>query len=164
MLPRGRWNSCVTTRPADLPIAVTADGDVSAEPRTSLASAPEQHARQPGWRHGRRGRQAIGGLAAGEPNARAAGVVRRGPQVDPEHIEATVDVNGTTRGAGAAGLLLGLWHGLIVPVTFVISPFTDTVNIYDFRNSGNWYDVGFFLGIVGVLGGGGSGARLRGGR
>lgn len=71
---------------------------------------------------------------------------------------------GTTGDAGAAGLLLGLWHGLIAPVTFVISLFTNTVNIYDVRNSGNWYDVGFFLGIVGVLGGGGSGARSRGGR
>lgn len=56
-----------------------------------------------------------------------------------------------------AGFWLGLWHGLIAPVTFVISLFTDQVGIYDVYNSGNWYNFGFVLGL-GVLVGGGSGA------
>jgi hypothetical protein len=60
-----------------------------------------------------------------------------------------------------AGFWLGLWHGIIAPVTFVISLFTDTVNIYEVHNDGNWYNFGFFLGFGVLLGGGASGARSR---
>jgi hypothetical protein len=59
-----------------------------------------------------------------------------------------------------AGLWLGLWHGVIAPVTFIISLFTDNVNLYEVHNNGNWYDFGFVLG-AGILLGGGSGARRR---
>ena len=63
-------------------------------------------------------------------------------------------------GPDPAGFWLGLWQGFIVPVTFVISLFTDDVSIYEVRNSGNWYDFGYVLGISTVLGGsGGGGAR-----
>ena len=61
-----------------------------------------------------------------------------------------------------AGFLLGLWHGFIAPVTFVISLFTDNVNLYEVNNSGNWYDFGFVLGAGILFGGGGLGARRRG--
>jgi hypothetical protein len=61
-----------------------------------------------------------------------------------------------------AGFWLGLWHGLIVPVTFVISLFTDDVNIYEVDNNGNWYDFGFVLGLSMSLGGSAGGsARAR---
>ena len=60
-----------------------------------------------------------------------------------------------------AGFWSGLWHGIISPVTFFISLFTDNVNIYDVYNSGNWYDFGFMLGISIILGGGAKGARRR---
>lgn len=59
---------------------------------------------------------------------------------------------------GAAGFWLGLWHGVIVPVTFVVSLFTDTVNVYEVRNTGNWYDAGFMLGLLIALGGPARGA------
>jgi hypothetical protein len=65
-------------------------------------------------------------------------------------------------GEDPAGFWLGLWHGIIVPITFVISLFTDTVNVYEVVNDGNWYDFGFFLGVLIALGGGGSQARRRG--
>ena len=48
----------------------------------------------------------------------------------------------------APGLLLGLWHGFIFPVAWVVSLFTDQVAIYAVPNSGGWYDFGYFLGIV----------------
>jgi hypothetical protein len=64
-------------------------------------------------------------------------------------------------GEDPAGFWMGLWHGIIVPVTFVISLFTDTVSVYEVANNGNWYDFGFFLGVVIVLGGGGGGAGSR---
>ena len=58
-----------------------------------------------------------------------------------------------------AGFWLGLWHGVIAPITFVVSLFTDDVTLYEVHNSGNWYDVGFFLGFGVLLGGGASGSR-----
>lgn len=54
-----------------------------------------------------------------------------------------------------AGFWLGLWHGMIAPIAFVISLFKDTVSIYDVHNNGHWYDLGFILGCVAALGGGG---------
>ena len=60
-----------------------------------------------------------------------------------------------------AGFWLGLWHGLIIPITFIISLFTDTVNIYEVHNNGNWYDFGFVLGAACSLGGSGAGSRRR---
>jgi len=55
---------------------------------------------------------------------------------------------------------MGLWHGVIAPVTFFVSLFTDHVNVYEVHNSGNWYDFGFVLG-AGILLGGGAGAGRR---
>jgi hypothetical protein len=54
----------------------------------------------------------------------------------------------------AAGFWLGLWHGVISPVTFVISLFNDHVNLYEVHNDGNWYNFGFVLGVSVVFGGG----------
>ncbi len=63
-----------------------------------------------------------------------------------------------------AGFFTGLWQGIIIPVTFVISLFTENVSIYETHNSGGWYDFGFVLGAGIFLGGGGAGARRRNGR
>ena len=60
-----------------------------------------------------------------------------------------------------AGFWIGLWHGIITPVTFVISLFTENVNIYEIHNSGGWYDFGFVLGVGTFLGGSGRGIRRR---
>ncbi|PIT88807.1 MAG: hypothetical protein COU29_00290 [Candidatus Magasanikbacteria bacterium CG10_big_fil_rev_8_21_14_0_10_36_32] len=49
-----------------------------------------------------------------------------------------------------AGFVLGLWHGMIAPVTFVMSLFTDNVNFYEIHNNGGWYNLGFVLG-AGIL-------------
>lgn len=59
-----------------------------------------------------------------------------------------------------AGFWQGIWHGFIAPVTFIIGLFSDSVNIYEVHNSGNWYDFGFVLG-AGILGGGGATASRR---
>jgi hypothetical protein len=60
-----------------------------------------------------------------------------------------------------AGFWLGLWHGLIAPITFIISLFSDTVGVYEVHNNGGWYDFGFLLGASSALGGGGAGAGSR---
>jgi len=61
----------------------------------------------------------------------------------------------------SAGFWMGLWQGLITPVTFVISLFSDNVNVYEVYNSGNWYDAGFLLGASLIFGGGGRAAKRR---
>lgn len=48
----------------------------------------------------------------------------------------------------APGFLLGLWHGFIFPVAWVVSLFTDKVAIYAVPNDGGWYDFGYFLGVA----------------
>jgi hypothetical protein len=53
-----------------------------------------------------------------------------------------------------AGFWLGLWHGLISPVTFIISLFTRNVRLYEVHNNGNWYNFGFVLGAGLFLSGG----------
>ena len=63
--------------------------------------------------------------------------------------------------AGGAGFWLGLWHGIILPVTFVISLFTDSVTIYEVVNDGNWYDFGFVLGLALFSGPAMAGGRAR---
>ena len=47
---------------------------------------------------------------------------------------------------GPAGFWAGLWHGFIVLFTFIISLFSDSVQIYEVNNTGGWYDLGFLLG------------------
>jgi hypothetical protein len=48
---------------------------------------------------------------------------------------------------GAPGFLLGLWHGFIFPVAWLLSLFMPGVAVYAVPNNGGWYDFGFFLGI-----------------
>jgi hypothetical protein len=80
----------------------------------------------------------LGACAAGPNNV---------AQVDAPHI---------------AGFWLGLWHGVISPVTFLVSLFNHNVNIYDVHNNGNWYNFGFMLGVSTVFSGGArSGAAAR---
>ena len=58
-----------------------------------------------------------------------------------------------------AGFFMGLWHGIIIPFTFVVSLFTDNVSVYEVHNTGGWYDFGFVLGAGTFLGGSGAGAN-----
>jgi len=54
-----------------------------------------------------------------------------------------------------AGFWLGLWHGAISPITFVVSLFSSGVNIYEVHNNGGWYNFGFMLGASAALSGAG---------
>ena len=47
-----------------------------------------------------------------------------------------------------AGFWAGLWHGLIVVITFIISLFNGNVGIYEINNTGWGYNLGFVLGIL----------------
>jgi len=65
------------------------------------------------------------------------------------------------QGGEIAGFWLGLWHGIIVPITFIVSLFSHNVNVYEIHNNGSWYNFGFVLGAGALLGGGGAGSRRR---
>lgn len=45
----------------------------------------------------------------------------------------------------------GLWHGVIAPITLVISFFNSDVHMYEVHNAGSEYDLGFLLGITVVI-------------
>ena len=45
----------------------------------------------------------------------------------------------------------GLWHGLIAPVTLVLSFFNSDVKMYEVHNIGSEYDFGFLLGLALVI-------------
>ncbi|HXR33932.1 MAG TPA: hypothetical protein VN830_09505 [Verrucomicrobiae bacterium] len=73
--------------------------------------------------------------------------------------------NALAHSAGAngkiAGFWLGLWHGFICPVTFVISLFSDKVHFYEVHNNGGWYNFGFVLGACMIFGSGGKSSSHR---
>jgi hypothetical protein len=52
-----------------------------------------------------------------------------------------------------ANFWAGLWHGLIIVVTFIVSLFTREVKIYEVNNVGWAYNLGFLLGAMISLGG-----------
>lgn len=59
-----------------------------------------------------------------------------------------------------AGFWRGLWHGIIAPITFLLSLLFDSIQMYEVHNNGGWYDFGFVLG-AGILFGGGSKASKK---
>lgn len=48
------------------------------------------------------------------------------------------------------GFLFGVWHGMILPFSWLISLFDSDVAIYASYNNGGWYDFGFVLGVGGL--------------
>ena len=64
-------------------------------------------------------------------------------------------------GVNKAGFWAGLWHGLIVLVTFVVSWFTNQVGIYEPHNVGFGYNIGYVIGLLISLGGCARGATRR---
>ena len=74
----------------------------------------------------------------------------------PNTVAGTPDAGGDV-----AGFWLGLWHGVIAPITFIISLFADGVNVYDVHNNGGWYNFGFVLGAVFLIGGSHGARRSR---
>ncbi len=67
----------------------------------------------------------------------------------PNALEKTTNAEGKV-----AGFWLGIWHGIISPITFIISLFSKSVRFYEVHNSGGWYNFGFVLGAGLFLSGG----------
>jgi len=73
------------------------------------------------------------------------------------------EIVNTPNGAGRiAGFWQGLWHKIIVPITFVVALLSDKFHVFEVHNNGNWYVLGFLLGLTTVWRGGGrTSARWR---
>lgn len=50
------------------------------------------------------------------------------------------------------GFVDGLWHGAVMPVSFIASIFDEKAAIYAVNNNGAWYNFGFLLGFSAVWG------------
>ncbi|MDC7220259.1 MAG: hypothetical protein PQJ59_09980 [Spirochaetales bacterium] len=51
-----------------------------------------------------------------------------------------------------ANLLWGIWHGWVAPVSLFFSIFREHLTIYESFNTGFWYDLGFYMGVLGGFG------------
>jgi hypothetical protein len=67
-------------------------------------------------------------------------------------LAACADQPHAISGADIPGFWTGLWHGAIAPWAFIGSLFTD-IRVYNFPNTGVWYDFGFLIGIGAYAGG-----------
>ena len=54
--------------------------------------------------------------------------------------------------AKLAGFWAGYWHGMIMPIAFIVSLFNPDVGIYETHNTGKGYNFGFVLGGASSLG------------
>ena len=52
-----------------------------------------------------------------------------------------------------AGVLSGIWHGWIAPLSLILSLFNRNLRIYEVVNTGWWYDLGFYLAVISGFGG-----------
>ena len=57
-------------------------------------------------------------------------------------------VNEPAENGIVAGVVQGLWHGIIAPVTLVMSFFNEAVQMYEVHNNGREYNLGFLLGVA----------------
>ena len=69
--------------------------------------------------------------------------------------------NEAASSANEAGFWLGLWHGLIAPITFIVSLINNSVGVYEVDNKGGWYDFGFLLGLSFFFSSGPGASRAR---
>ena len=56
------------------------------------------------------------------------------------------DTLGRVARAGA-----GLWHGIIAPITLVLSFFNPSIQMYEVHNAGSEYDLGFLIGVTLII-------------
>lgn len=64
----------------------------------------------------------------------------------PNPLTNSPDANGHI-----ASILLGLWHGVISPVTLIMSVFNPSIQMYEVYNDGSQYNLGFLLGVAVVF-------------
>ncbi len=69
------------------------------------------------------------------------------------------EINTPAPNGQVAGILLGLWHGIIAPIMLIGSFFNPDMQIYEVHNDGIEYNLGYLFGvalvflILGLIGG-----------
>ena len=61
----------------------------------------------------------------------------------PNPMINTADTNGKV-----AGFLPAIWHGIISPVTEILSFVNPAIQMYEVHNDGSQYNLGFLLGVA----------------
>jgi hypothetical protein len=119
----------------DLNQVVTLDTPVPGSPAAGRTPNPPVPTAQPG--------ESAGG---GEIDLPGAHINIFAPGPNPE-------MNRPGSGGHVAGILLGVWHGIISPITLILSFLNHSVQMYEVHNDGAPYNLGFFLGIAILVGG-----------
>ena len=57
-------------------------------------------------------------------------------------------VNKVDAQSRVAGILQGIWHGIISPITLVMSFINPNVQMYEVYNNGSAYNLGFLIGVA----------------
>lgn len=57
-------------------------------------------------------------------------------------------VNTPDGNGNVAGLLMGIWHGVISPITLIISFIEPYGQMYEVHNDGSQYNLGFLVGVA----------------
>ena len=52
-----------------------------------------------------------------------------------------------------AGFFTGIWHCWIAPISLILGFFKPEIRIYEQYNTGWWYDLGFYIALIGGFGG-----------
>jgi hypothetical protein len=79
--------------------------------------------------------------ASGQVNVQGFNVQFNAPGPNP--LMNTVSANNNV-----AGILRGIWHGVISPVTLIISFLNSNVQMYEVHNDGSAYNLGFLVGVA----------------
>ncbi len=60
--------------------------------------------------------------------------------------------DGTSSSSKPAGFLWGIWHGWIAPISLIVEIFRRDIRIYEPANAGFWYDLGYYMAVIGGFG------------
>jgi hypothetical protein len=61
--------------------------------------------------------------------------------------------DGANTPANPAGFFWGIWHGWLAPISLLIGLVNGDIRVYEVHNIGWWYDLGFYVAIIGGFGG-----------
>jgi hypothetical protein len=84
-----------------------------------------------------------GGTPAPDGQINVPGVNIQTYAPGPNPLVNTADPHGS-----AAGILLGIWHGIISQVTLVLSFVYKDAQMYEVHNNGSQYNLGFLIGVA----------------